>query len=363
MSQGASVPNPTAFVRRGDQVRFTEAALVGYAGEAQLQEILADHPTLLPGVDGPAIACREFQSGSGPADVVVLDGAGSLTVTECKLAQNSEVRREVVGQVVDYASRMWRMSMPEFERRWISRTGASPFEFFGDGAASVREGLAASLETGRFSVVLAVDGINDDLRRMVEYLNAITLPEIQVLAFEIARVRHGDVEILLPRVFGAELATAKKTASQPSWTEQAFLEELDAKSPAAAAAVRELLAEIHDRGLPVTNGTATEPSLIVGSVAAGATVWSLSLFSGGSNALSALFRLERFVDRGINAVLAADLLCQIPGVTPDLDSLRNDKFRRWVKVPMTALSAAESRRLLIEALSATGSVSAAPAPA
>jgi hypothetical protein len=360
-----AVPNaagtsPTVLVRRAGEQRFTEPAVTGYANEPEMQDILFSHPTLLPGIEDPAIACREFQSGAGPADVVVLDGSGSLMITECKLAQNPQVRREVVGQVIDYVSRIWRMPVADFEQRWVQRTGRSPFDAFGDGGTAVRQGLAASLESGRFTVVLAVDGINDDLRRMVEYLNTITVPDVQVLAFEVARVRHDDIEILLPRVFGAELATLK-TSSQPSWTEAQFLDGLNNRSAELSTAMRQLVAEAHSLDLPITNGTASEPSLIVGSIKDGTPVWSLSLFSGGPYGLSALFRLDRFIDHDIDAGKAAAILQGIPGVTPDLPALKSSGYRRWVKIPMESLRSTDARQLLFHALLVTDQDPGSPA--
>jgi hypothetical protein len=196
---------PAVLLRRGSRGQFAEPEASGYANGSELQDILARHPTLLPGVEGVAVTCRELQSGVGPADVLVVHGQGDLTLIECTLAQNPRVRREIVGQTLDYASRIWRMPIADFEARWTSRTGQSPFDAIGESATAVREGLAGNLAAGRFTVVLAVNGINRDLRRMIEYLNAVTLPQVQVLAFELARARDQDVEILLPRVFGAEL--------------------------------------------------------------------------------------------------------------------------------------------------------------
>jgi hypothetical protein len=100
---------------------FRVPEVSGYAKEDQLQRILFKHPELVPGVTAPAVACREFQSGAGPADVVIVGADGSLVVVECKLASNPQIRREVVGQVLDYASRLWRMPIEEFESRWSER--------------------------------------------------------------------------------------------------------------------------------------------------------------------------------------------------------------------------------------------------
>lgn len=125
----------------------------------ELQLILAEHPELIPGASAEAVACREFQTTAGLADVVVVDTAGLVTLVECKLPGNPQIRREVVGQMFDYASRLWRMSIEDFDGRWQDRTGASPFPAADDGVR-LRDGVTENHTHGRFWIVLAVDAIN-----------------------------------------------------------------------------------------------------------------------------------------------------------------------------------------------------------
>lgn len=186
----------TLLIRTTGEGTWREPSGRGYDNEAALQAILAEHPDLVPGVDGAAIACREFESTVGPADVVILDGEGAITVVECKLRTNAEARRTVVGQVLDYASRLWQMDVDEFELRWRRADGGrDPFEQLGEDPTRLRETVAANLSAARFNLVLAVDVINDDLRRIVEYLNTITKPTTGVMLVEFTRYHEGDQEI------------------------------------------------------------------------------------------------------------------------------------------------------------------------
>lgn len=66
-------------IRQGDG-SWLRPAIAGFAWESELQEILAAHPELIPGVSAAAVTCREFQSDIGPADVVVVDSTGELTL-------------------------------------------------------------------------------------------------------------------------------------------------------------------------------------------------------------------------------------------------------------------------------------------
>ncbi|MBG6183029.1 hypothetical protein IWX65_000976 [Arthrobacter sp. CAN_A214] len=210
----------TGFLVRSPGGKWFEPSEKGYGREADLQQILAEHPQLIPSVTDGAIACREFQSGAGPADLVVVGPEGDVTLVECKLASNRQIRREIVGQMFDYASALWHMEIDIFDRQWQTRTGMALKDSF-PGALGIQDVIAENLQSGRFKIVLAVDEINADLKRMVEYLNAMSGPETSVIAVEYTRLFSNDVEILMPRIYGQELAEAKvaaNTRARESWT-------------------------------------------------------------------------------------------------------------------------------------------------
>ncbi len=96
---------------RGERESWHAPAISGFSSESRLADILASHPSLIPGVSGEAQARRQFPTGAGPADLVVVDEDGAVTFVECILAANPQVRREVVGQVLDYAAQLWRMPL------------------------------------------------------------------------------------------------------------------------------------------------------------------------------------------------------------------------------------------------------------
>jgi hypothetical protein len=80
-----------------------------YRNEDELQRLLYETPSLLPGISSRSIAARAIEvPGVGFADLVVMMST-AITLAECKLRSNSQIRREVVGQILDYASGLWRM--------------------------------------------------------------------------------------------------------------------------------------------------------------------------------------------------------------------------------------------------------------
>ena len=342
-------PISSLLLRHGSG-HFSAPSLTGFALESELQGLLYEHPHLLPGVGEPAVACREFQSGVGPADVLVLHGDGELIITECKLASNPQIRREIVGQVIDYASRIWRMPMGVFEAQWTQRTGVSPFAAFGDQAGAVRERLATNLDDGRFTIVLAVDGINEDLRRMVEYLNGATRPDVQVLAFEVAHVQDGDVEILLPRVYGAELANAKARSSstaQPSWSTEQYLGWLSEHDPALRDPMEQLIQAAASAGWQVFNGTATSPSLILGCSVDGTELWPVSLFTGAQPTVE--IRIWQVAATAADPAVLAERLAQIPGASIDLAAFALAGYRKKVTLPSNLFISPDDRACLMHA--------------
>lgn len=247
---------------------------MGYDSEKALQEIIHEHPALvtgtLPGQSDNVVACRELDGGPGPADVVVLDGNGNLTLVECKLARNPEVRRKIIGQVLDYASRIWQMDVDEFALAWANASGGvSPFEALGDEDGAIRSSVAENLADARFRIVLAVDGINPDLQRIVEFLNRITVPATGIIALEFARATAGTTEVLIPTTFGTDFVEAKAAADpaarRPNWTEEQFYAHCEATYPADTNLARRLVQTLLERGFVLEGGTGkTGPSLNFG---------------------------------------------------------------------------------------------------
>ncbi len=204
-----------------------------YENERQLQEILAAQPTWIPGVTEPVAVCLELPTSAGPIDVCIVSGDGRLTVVECKLASNSDRRRRMA-QLIDYASAVWLAGPDEFLRRWAGRTR----EDLRDTLPDAVEALAATIENAHVDLCLVVDEIDDDLRRLVEYLNKVTRPEVRVTALQLAYSRQGNVEILVPSTFGGEIAETKAREvgrSTVNWTKQTFIEALASQKDRVAA--------------------------------------------------------------------------------------------------------------------------------
>src|SRR4051794_19296494 len=98
-----------------------------YPDEAALETLLHQSPGLLPGSASAAMAIvRRLQiSAATEADLVGVDPSGRITLVECKLRRNREIRREVVGQVFAYAAALWKLPYDRFDQTFTRAGGTS----------------------------------------------------------------------------------------------------------------------------------------------------------------------------------------------------------------------------------------------
>jgi hypothetical protein len=250
----------------GDLVELTERA---YDSEALLQRLLADHPRLLAGdqIDGAAprrwlLVTREAPLGDeegGPGrwavDHLFLDQDGVPTLVEVKRSADTRIRREVVGQLLDYAAHAgvyWSAEdvRVRFEAE-CGRRGRDAGEVLGDflgvGADPGRfwQLVKTNLEAGRLRLLFVADEIPARLRRVVEFLNGQMSPA-EGLAVEIRQYAGPGLATLVPRVLGQTVAAQQRKAGGAQaggydWDETSFYAELEARRGAeGVAAVRRI---------------------------------------------------------------------------------------------------------------------------
>lgn len=210
----------------GTYEEWTRPETSAYKDESHLQEVLASHPSQIPGVVEGSVAIREFSTTAGPIDICVLGPNGQITVVECKLEKNSEKRRMVVGQLIDYASALRSDGVHKFRATWSNRSNVDLDEYLDPDAISE---LESSIGAGRINLCLAVDQIDEDIQRLVEYLNLITAESVMVTALQLSYAKLGSIEVLIPSTFGAEIAHSKQSGKRESsdrWTWEAFIDSL-----------------------------------------------------------------------------------------------------------------------------------------
>jgi hypothetical protein len=156
--------------RHGESWRSPETTT--YPTEAELQRLLAESPELLPGDLGVLATARELRLATGSLDIVAVGAGGELLLCECKLERNEQARRAVIGQILSYAASLAQLSFEQFDAAFARSAGMAVATAIADlgvpdwDEEAFRQGLADSLGSGKFTLVVAVDGITDELKRM-----------------------------------------------------------------------------------------------------------------------------------------------------------------------------------------------------
>jgi len=152
--------------------------------EEWLKNVLFDHPELLPINEIEPVftpitpVCKELNTPAGPIDLLYLNERGMLTLVECKLWRNSEARREVVGQLLDYAKEFSRWSYEDLQsavQKVLGRTGNVLFDIARGMEKDIDEAefvdnVSRNLKRGRFLLMIVGDGIRESVENIANFL-------------------------------------------------------------------------------------------------------------------------------------------------------------------------------------------------
>ena len=155
--------------------------------EADIQDLVDKHPSALPieEIDpmfaGAVSVCREMQLGkAGRVDNFLITPTGLPVLIECKLWRNPEARREVIGQILDYAKVLSRWSFSDLQREVSRRTGKGPTALLDLVRVAKPEteeihftdAVTQNLRRGRFLLLILGDGVREDVEAIASYLQA-----------------------------------------------------------------------------------------------------------------------------------------------------------------------------------------------
>ena len=223
-----------------------------FSTEHELQSLIAEHPELLDGEQIRPGSPRRWllinrekgipeTSDSGArwaVDHLIVDQDAVPTLVEVKRGSNPEIRRSIVGQVLEYAAHAARTWTADELRRTFEESanaqGHSPSEELRnllrtDGepdADGFWEKVATNLSARRMRLLFVADEIPDPLERTVEFLNE-QMPNIEVLAVEIKQFRSRHTQTLVPRVLGRIVNSSGQgvTGRRRSLNRETFLEQ------------------------------------------------------------------------------------------------------------------------------------------
>lgn len=227
-----------------------------YDSEVLLQELLAKYPDLLAGdqFDSTeprrwllvsremAVPGEEAGAGRWSLDHLFLDQDAIPTLVEVKRSTDTRIRREVVGQMLDYAANgvaYWPVEAirSQFEKTCENR-GLHPSKeigaFLGEQAdqQAFWQMVKTNLQAGRICMVFVADEIPAELRRVVEFLNGQMDPA-EVFAIEIKQYVGQGMKTLVPRVIGQTAEAERKKSpgqrTERQWDETTFFSVLDSR--------------------------------------------------------------------------------------------------------------------------------------
>jgi hypothetical protein len=374
------------FLKHGDEL--VEMVEQPYEAEDVLQQLLADYPNLLAGDQDSdvrkrwllvkrelGVASAEDAPDRWSLDHLFLDEEGVPTLIEVKRSSDTRIRREVVGQMLDYAANgaeFWGLEKirTAFESRYPDAEAASrklsevvPPE---DDPERYWERVGVNLGAGKLRLIFVADVIPAELRRIVEFLNE-QMEHTEVLALEVRQYveEGGDRVTLVPRLIGdTEAARRTKGADvsrrRSKWTEPDLLEAIREKNknqPEVGERMIGLYKWMQVQGAQARWGKAMAPSVSLwlgegadpGPVAVGISCDSITLPFIDLIKHRSEPELARLVT----------LAREIPGVVPYLEDLAASDYRRFLTMqPEEVLGSDEAldawKRVLVEATRAVG---------
>jgi len=234
-------------IQEGGVVR--ELAKTPYDSEDLLQRLLAEHPRILAGdqIDPEKprrwlLVAREMgvpgEEGGADRwalDHLFLDQDGVPTLVEVKRSTDTRLRREVIGQMLDYAANAvvhWPVEViqAKVEAACEARGVNSDEELanaFGPeiDVPAFWQTVKTNLQAGRVRLVFVADVIPPELRRVVEFLESQMDPA-EVFAIEVSQYVHEATRALVPRLVSvATKPTTPATGGRRKWDEKTFFEE------------------------------------------------------------------------------------------------------------------------------------------
>ena len=218
------------------------------------------------------ILAREFPTKSGWIDAVGVDQDGEIYLIETKLYTNSD-KRLVLAQVLDYGASLWKTYGDPQE--FIGRLQECVSEHFD---MSLREKLEETFSTdewefeeymdslrqnvdaGSFRFVILMDHLEDRLKDLISFMNQNS--KFDVFGVELEFYKHEDLEIIIPKLFGAEIKKtvgSSSSSNRRNWDEQSFFEDAsDRLDPDQLESLRAIYKWCREHSDEITWGTGSK---------------------------------------------------------------------------------------------------------
>ena len=347
--------NEAIFLRNGD--KLTMLRETQYQTEAVLQDALTQFPEVIAGVttsgDAPVglLLIKAEKSIKHPTDAAMrldhlfVDAAGVPVLVEVKRSSDRRIYREVVGQLLEYASNgpgNWPPGSlrADFERRYA--TGRDADDQVRAIVADVEVDafwarVDENIRDGRIRLIVVADRLPAGVVRIIEFLNE-QMRDTEVLGVEVAQyINPIDPEgvVYVPRLRGQthQAQTTKTGASgvaRARWDRTEFIAETAARNPGATETLT-LVNRLLDDAAELHWGSGGEPGVggwydIAGKMAG---VWEL--YGGGTTAdrpANLTIALNRLQATGVDHEEVAERLKKLPSFAAGVETWQATSSRR-----------------------------------
>lgn len=186
--------------------------------EQFLQNLVDCHPSLIPMSQiepafTPLISvCTEFPTDAGFLDNLWMTPSGGIILGECKLVRNSQARREVIVQALDYSRSLQGLHYTDLQnavRKARRSAEFSLWKFVSETAqtgdmldeSEFEDAVERKLRDGRFVTLVILDGVQEGLEALTSYLQLHAGTHLSVAIIELSLWRGVSGEIIVvPRV-------------------------------------------------------------------------------------------------------------------------------------------------------------------
>lgn len=300
----------------------------------------------------------ENESNRWYLDHLFLDQDAIPTIIEVKRSTDTRLRREVVGQVIEYGANAvsnWNAAtirsslQARLQTEGVSTAEAlqNQLDYSGD-ETSFWNLVETNLRAGRIRLVFISDLIPSELERMIEFMNE-QFRLTEVLGIELKLFESGSKKMtLVPRIIGQSYETQQKettSASSSSQTEKNFFDVVRAEcDPDAEQVARRLLEWCRARFTRIWFGSGNFGSFVPVINQSGRDHQPFAVFPKGS--IEIYFYWFQYKEPFSNLELRNELremLNSIPGV-----SITEDKLAKRPNIKIDLLKPEPSFQLFTE---------------
>ena len=183
--------------------------------EYDLEDLLFRYPGALPidAIDssyaGTVPICRQLALPAGYADALYVNQSGRLTLAEFKMWHNPQARREVIGQILDYAKDLASWGYEDLQRQVSlasGKRGNALYDLVRERWPDVKEAefvdnVTRHLRRGEFLLLIIGDGIQEGAANIVDFVRRYSGLHFNLAMVEAALYRDAANRLIVqPRV-------------------------------------------------------------------------------------------------------------------------------------------------------------------